>query len=45
MKGDIKRMIDRHKSIEILEVKINKESIISNNQLKRVSMALMKDRE
>ena len=36
-------MITRNESISVLESKVNKVSLVSENQLKRVSMALNKD--
>ena len=45
LKGDIGHMIARNESITVLESKVNKVSLVSENQLKRVSMALSKDWE
>lgn len=38
-------MITRNESISVLESKVNKVSLVSENQLKRVSLALTKDKE
>lgn len=38
-------MIDRNESISVLESKVSKVCLISENQLTKISLALAKDRE
>ena len=45
MKGDIGHLVDRDESTKLLASKIAKVKIVAEDQLKRVSLALAKDRE
>ena len=44
MKGDIGHLVDRDESTKLLSSKIAKVKIVAEDQLKRVSLALAKDR-
>ena len=45
LKGDIGHLIARNESIKTLESKMSKVSLVAGNQLKRVQLALAKDKE
>lgn len=45
MKGDIGHLIGRNQSAELLASKIGKVKIVAEDQLKRVSLAVAKDKE
>lgn len=45
MKGDIGHLIDRNQSINTLQSKMNKVSLVATDQLKRVNLAHAKDKD
>jgi hypothetical protein len=45
LKGDIGHLVSRNESTELLSSKIVKVKIVAEDQLKRVTMALCKDKE
>lgn len=45
LKGDIGHLVLRNESAQLLGSKVNKAKIVAEDQLKRVALALAKDRE
>lgn len=45
MKGDIGHLVLRNESSQLLGSKVGKAKIVAEDQLKRVALALAKDRE
>ena len=45
LKGDIGHLVSRNQSAQLLGSKVGKAKIVAEDQLKRVTLALAKDRE